>query len=288
MWTKIIQFLFKRYCKKIAKNLNKYVKKKFNEYPTHHVRRNNNIEIKKIDSYICYEISPKKNKSNKVIMYIHGGAFISPITWIHYWYISKLIKNTKATVYVPIYPLAKPNHSTHDECLKFLFKLYKEIIKITKPNNITIMGESAGGNLTLVLGLLISKYHFPNPKNLIALSPCVDATYNKEQIIKMCKTEPVLPTEYIIFGSKCWINKDNNPKNWDISPIYGNNKNTGKITLVTGKNECFYNQILDFHNKLTLENIKHNFFEVKNGFHAFPLFPIKEAKNINHEIYKLL
>ncbi|GHU50686.1 hypothetical protein FACS189459_5040 [Bacilli bacterium] len=53
-------------------------------------------------------------------------------------------------------------------------ELYKNMLKEHKSKNITIIGDSAGATLSLVLGQNIKNSHCEKPNNIIAISPAVD------------------------------------------------------------------------------------------------------------------
>jgi acetyl esterase/lipase len=106
-------------------------------------------------------------------MYIHGGGFINEITKIHYKFIYRLIKETGATVYVPIYPLARKDFSNIEPSLTMFIEIYK--IMIAKYSKISLMGDSAGGSFVLALAQMIKKQQLKIPNEVIAISPCVKA-----------------------------------------------------------------------------------------------------------------
>jgi acetyl esterase/lipase len=88
-------------------------------------------------------------------------------------FIDRLIKSTGATVYVPIYPLVKKGTSAYKQNISLLVKTYKEVTKSFK-KNITIMGDSAGGNLAYVLAQHIKQEGLITPKNIIGISPAIN------------------------------------------------------------------------------------------------------------------
>ena len=82
--------------------------------------------------------------TENLIIYLHGGAYVSEIENLHIIFCDKLAKKANATVFTPIYPLA-PNH-TFEETYEIVANLYEFLLKFEKP--ITIMGDSAGGGLS--------------------------------------------------------------------------------------------------------------------------------------------
>lgn len=48
--------------------------------------------------------------TERIIFYLHGGAYVNEITNLHIAFCDKLAEKVNATVFAPIYPLA-PNHT---------------------------------------------------------------------------------------------------------------------------------------------------------------------------------
>ena len=66
-----------------------------------------------------------ENKSDVVILYLHGGAYMGNITEQHWDLIEQLISKTNATIVVPDYPLAP--EATCKETYDFIEALYRKI-----------------------------------------------------------------------------------------------------------------------------------------------------------------
>jgi acetyl esterase/lipase len=106
-------------------------------------------------------------------------------------YIKTLIKETKATIYVPIYPLSNNKYSSQLDTIKFLTKLYQEITTNEPQCTYTLMGDSAGGNFALILAQQIKVNHYHKPKNIILISPVVNMELTPEAN-KLAHDDPVL------------------------------------------------------------------------------------------------
>ncbi|MFA9290013.1 MAG: alpha/beta hydrolase, partial [Solirubrobacteraceae bacterium] len=65
------------------------------------------LKISLIDGKKVAIISPKKVvKKDKVVIYLHGGAYISNISFGHWWLIDSLCEKSGYTFIIPDYPLA--------------------------------------------------------------------------------------------------------------------------------------------------------------------------------------
>ena len=75
---------------------------------------------------------------------IHGGAYVNELNYQHLLYCLKLSRKLDAYVLLPVYSLA-PLHSAN-ETYDMITPLYEKLIS---KNNLTLMGDSAGGGFVL-------------------------------------------------------------------------------------------------------------------------------------------
>ena len=113
--------------------------------------------------------------TENLIIYLHGGAYVSEIENLHIIFCDKLAEKANATVFAPIYPLA-PNH-TFEETYGIVESLYELLLKFNKP--ITIMGDSAGGGLSAAFCEYLAANEITQPEHLI-LIPFAIYSYNEK------------------------------------------------------------------------------------------------------------
>ena len=97
------------------------------------------------------------------MLYIHGGGFIggTPRTYINVS--AQLAKKLRADIYIIEYPLSpeQPFPAAVNHC----FDAYQYLLNFKKdPKKIVIMGDSAGGGLTLSTLLKIRDNALPCPR----------------------------------------------------------------------------------------------------------------------------
>ncbi|GHU31757.1 hypothetical protein FACS1894166_03790 [Bacilli bacterium] len=74
-----------------------------------------------------------------------------------------------------------------------LLTLYRDLLKNTISSCINLMGDSAGGNIVLSMAQQLKVLKLPKPANIIAISPAVDFSTNKEVGEQIADLDPVLP-----------------------------------------------------------------------------------------------
>ncbi len=131
------------------------------------------IENEKLGGIPSEKLSQHGCDQTRAILYLHGGGFVAgaptthrPLTW-------RLARNTNLPVYAVDYRLA-PEHpfpAGLDDC----FAAYQALlVQGIESRNIAIIGDSAGGNLTLAATLKAKMQNVPLPGCLVCLSPVTD------------------------------------------------------------------------------------------------------------------
>lgn len=227
----------------------------------------------------------KLNKSNSVVFYFHGGAFIGGITEAHWKFIDLIAAETGLPVVVPLYPKL-PKYTSAD-ANEGLIKLYKDIAKKKNIENIYFIGDSAGGNLALSLAKELRDHKLTQPKKLVLVSPWLDLTMKNKDISDYEKNDKLLGVYGLKKLGKLWAGKKalTNPT---VSPIFGTNEGLGEITIYASTNDILYPDVALYSEILTKENIKHNLI-VKEGLsHGYVLHSTKEGKQARKEICNII
>ena len=149
------------------------------------------IETKEFMSRKIFIIKPKTEQlSKKVILYFHGGAYVAEATTLHWDFLEKLANDTKSTIVMPDYPLT-PKY-TYKDVFNMVEPLYKEIISKVDVKNLVMMGDSAGGGITLALAEKISQNNIQLPSKTILISPWLNVTLTNEKIKEVFKGKKIM------------------------------------------------------------------------------------------------
>jgi len=117
------------------------------------------------------KIAPMKPKGKKVVLQLHGGAYIYGITD---WYRQLAVKESEMAGRVPVYLVEyrlAPEYR-HPAALEDAFTAYSYLLEEGyAPKDIIVLGDSAGANLALALALYLRDKGLEQPKCLLLLSP---------------------------------------------------------------------------------------------------------------------
>ena len=215
-----------------------------------------------------------------LVYYLHGGAFVLGLNSLYYSMIGRLAKISKAKIVAPDYPLP-PEHNVN-EIHEWVKSSYIETIAKHNPNNIIIMGDSAGGNLAIALADWIMTSELRKPSNLILLSPWVDLEL-KNPKLEASPSEQLLDKKDI---QKAAIRFANglDLKEPLISPLYHNNLKLPKTTIFSGDLDLLHDDIVRFSKKNPKITLK-----ITNHMpHVHMIMPTKEAKITLKQISNIL
>ena len=229
-------------------------------------------------------LTPDNSNRDKLILYVHGGGYVSGSCSDHRGFVSKLAKNTGVTCLVYEYRLAPEN--PFPAALDDSVKIYKWLLTSAgyKPSNILIAGESAGGGLCLATLLALKEQDIAMPEAAVAISPWTDLTCSSDSYKTKNKFSLAPLDSWLVF-SKHYAG--NNPQDMPfISPLFGNLSGLPPILINSGDADELYEDGEKFYLKAKETGVDISFTKGDGMVHCYPLlapmFP--EATEAMNEI----
>ena len=221
------------------------------------------------------------DRAERLVIYLHGGIYVNEIRLPHIIFCDKLAKKVNACVFAPIYPLA-PNHS-YEETYDIVEKLYDYFLTLKKP--VIIIGDSAGGGLSAAFSEHLAVKNKPQPENLILISPWVDVSMSGDYDVEF---DPMLGVDGLRKMGETWAgNLD--PKNYKVSPLFGQVSKLPKTTLFVGTHEIFYPDVVKFHDKLKNNGVDAELIVGEEMTHVYPVYPlVPESKEAFRKIVEII
>ncbi|MFD1887279.1 alpha/beta hydrolase [Paenibacillus wenxiniae] len=237
-----------------------------------------------IDTYI---LKGEGYPSGKHIFYLHGGAYVSQPLDEHWLFLQHVAKQTGATITVPIYPKA-PNYQ-YQESFDKVTAIFTQLLGKINPDQIVLMGDSAGAGFALALAQLFKEKGIPQPGNIILMSPWLDVSMSNPDISALESVDPMLGTPFLVAAAKAYAGGTDltDPL---LSPIYGSIEGLGKITLFVGTHELFLADCRKFKDMAEQQGIDINYYEYPNMIHVFPVIPapLPEVEQAKKEIVDII
>ena len=277
-----------------AVNFKNYIEKKLNsgkidkengKEPRKYLFSGLNLEKKQINGRNVFIIKPKTKKSKTNILYLHGGAYINSFSMIHWLLLKQIVNETKCTVIAPDFPLA-PSY-TYKDSFEMVTPIYEELLEKVGGENVILMGDSSGGGFALALAEKMKEENRAKNSQIILLSPWLDITLKNEEILKVDDKDPVLGIKGLQRAGKLYAG-DIDCNNYLLSPINGEIKGLGKISIFIGTNDILEPDAKKFKKMAEEKGVEINYYESKDMIHTWMFFYLKESKETIREIVNLI
>lgn len=243
----------------------------------------------RIDESDVIELNTFNNNNKCIIFYVHGGAYWMQPLHVHYAMLHHLAKELNARIVMPIYPKAPVHHAP--EVHAMIIDAYQQLLaeEGVKPENITFMGDSAGGGFQLAFMQKLRNLDADLlPSRAILLSPWLDVTMTNPEIKAIQPLDPMLNANQVRFQGEKYAGPLA-PSDPLVSPIYGDSSNLPPIDVFTGTHDILFADAKRF-KALSLEHDwdvnTHIYPKMLHVFSSLPIIP--EAKESLAEIVNII
>lgn len=247
------------------------------------------VEIRpdSIDTINAEWIIPEGANTDKTILYVHGGGYVSGSCNDHRGFVSKFALRCGFVTLQYEYRLA-PEHP-FPAALDDSVKVYQWLLDMgKKPENIVIAGESAGGGLTLALLLVLKERNIPQPAAAVAISPWTDLTCSSESYKTKYKVSAAPVDSWTVFSAYyCGENPANHPL---ISPLFGELSGLPPVYINSATDDELYEDGEKFYQKAKDSGVDATFRAGNGMVHCYPLMApmFKEATEAMDEICEFI
>jgi acetyl esterase/lipase len=236
------------------------------------IRKDIKLSETHLDGIFSYHVdSPSPTK--RVILYLHGGAYIKGLKHLSrlYKYFSvELSVACDAEVWVPDYRLAPER--PYPAALEDAYAVYQSLLdKGTMPDDLFIMGDSAGGGLTLALLMKLRDEKKPLPRAAVTLSAWTDLALTGESMISRDDLDPMFSCKPLADIPPLIVEKEHE-KDPYISPLYGTYEGLPPLMMFVGGHEILYDDTLRVAAKAKKAGVEVTLEMSENMPHVYPVF----------------
>ena len=242
------------------------------------------VETRTVNGFPVYEIPPKAGEEKR-ILYLHGGAYVFEITSYHWKLIAEIAGRLGFGVTVPIYPIA-PEHDFH-AMFGMVEAVYRQMLEATRAEDIAFMGDSAGGNMAVVLTMMAARSGLPAPSRHVLISPGLDMSLSNPQVFEVERNDPWLAIPGGLEAIRLY-SAGIDRGDWRISPLYGDLAVLPKTLLLTGSRDLLSPDNLIFAAKARAAGVDIEVLYEKGMFHVWPLIDMPEARRARDRIVEFL
>ncbi len=214
-------------------------------------------------------VEPKGCKSDKMVLYFHGGGFVMGSAISHRGIVGNLVKHLGIKALVFDYSLAPERPApaaANDGAAMYRYVLAQGY----EPENIVFAGDSAGGGVELSTLLKLKDEGEPLPAACVAFSPCTDATLSGASHKTRLKADPCTPrgSSETYLGYYVGGGDARHPY---ASPLFGDLKGLPPVMIHVGDYETLLDDSVRFAKRAEEAGVEVHLHVWDGLFHCFPL-----------------
>ncbi|WP_247827019.1 alpha/beta hydrolase [Arthrobacter antioxidans] len=253
------------------------------------LKRTHTIQEKRIDGIRTITVRPLLGATRSHIVYTHGGIYINELARPHWWIIAELTKRTGAAVTVPLYRLAP--ESTYREAFPYLVSVYRDVLRTAEPDDVTLMGDSAGGALAVAQAWAFREAGLPAPGRVVAFSPWFDVTATNPDIPAYEAVDPMLSVAGGVQAGLWWADGDD-PRTPLVSPACAPEDLLAALPrtrIYQGTRDVCMADAAVFRDRAAAAGAAVEMKVYPGGFHVFPAFPrLPESRDVYADVAAFL
>jgi acetyl esterase/lipase len=172
----------------------------------------------------------------RVIYYLHGGAYIMGSINTHREMISRLSRAARARALAIDYRLAPEN--PFPAAVEDSTDAYRWLVSTgVDPARLVIAGNSAGGGLTVATLVALRDAGDPLPAAAVCLSPWVDLEGLGESMTTRAEVDPMVQRDSLLQLAKAYL-RDAHPRTPLAAPLYADLRGLPPLLIQVGTAEA--------------------------------------------------
>ena len=229
--------------------------------------------------YAVVTITPRSGAAPGAphLFYLHGGGYVMDVAAVHWDTVCRLCAMLGASATVPLYPLAPEHKAT--EVLAAMRALYGELADRHGAGQITVMGDSAGGGMSLALAQMLKSDGGPQPGRLVLWSPWLDASASDPGQRAVEPRDRMLAVAGL--GACGEMYRGELPvDDWRVSPLFGPLEGLPPMAVFSGTSDILIVDGRRLSAKLRDLGVAHEYHEYPDMFHVWMLMPLPEGRRV--------
>lgn len=219
----------------------------------------------------------REHRRRRVILYCHGGGYTSGGLGFSKVLASKLTRATGMDTLAFDYRLA-PEHP-YPAAVEDALTAWAHLESLgIAPGDIVLAGDSAGGNLALVLCLKLREAGRGLPGALLLMSPWTDMTASGESLRGRAGIDPVLTPEYMYAVREAYAG-GLDPSDCLLSPLFADFAGFPPALIQVGTHEILYSDAERLAERMLAAGADCRLEVWENMWHDFQMYPSKTASN---------
>lgn len=232
------------------------------------------VESAELGGIQADRLRPKEARDDKVLLYLHGGAYILGSRRTHRQLVSHVARAAGVAAVVPDYRLA-PEHPW-PAAIEDSVAVYRSLLsRGTRAEDIVIAGDSAGGGLAVATLLSLRHAGDALPAAAVLLSPFLDVTGSGESAQTRAEQDPWFDPSDMEVVARYYCPDESQWRNPLVSPVFANVAGLPPMLIQVGDDEILLSDSTRFANKLEAAGVAVDLEVWPEMWHVFPMFVSK-------------
>ncbi len=243
---------------------------------------------------ISYQKSKKPSKG--AVLYLFGGGMITQPDKLDFSLAERIMEQTGKDIWFLFYPLCSEDVKINTT-YEVSFETYRQMTKMYKEENISVLGFSSGACLAIGIFLHNNALGKPlkMPGKIISVSPggIPDVTLDEnkeiwEKVNALNHKDIIIEPTYIKTAREITKGDEDIPE-YMLDGTVGDFTGFPKTYFYFGENECLYAFAEEFKKAMEKYNVPYEIIVGKGMCHCYPLLRFfREGRDAQDEIIELL
>ena len=223
-----------------------------------------------------YRTTPSANPAvENHVFFLHGGGYINEIVGAHWRFVGYLTRNVPAHCVVPIFPLAP--QGTAMDVVPAVGNLLRELLETVGPENVSLIGNSAGAGLALAVAQWLRDSGFAQPKTMVLISPWLDASVNGREHAAIAPRDLMLDIPGLAEAGRLYAGELDISHPF-VSPLQGDLGGLAPIVVFTGTHDLLHPDSVTLANKAKQAGVPIELHVQSELPHSYALLPTPEGR----------
>ena len=241
------------------------------------------VKRSEFDGMPVWTLTPKA-ASGKVVVALHGGAYVGQVSIFHWWTYTDMARDSGATFVVPLYTLA-PKGTAATEVPR-TSDFITQMIDQHGADNVSVLGDSAGGGLALASVQELVSRGAQTPGRLVLLAPWLDVSMSDPRSAQI--DDPLLDIPNLTRAGQKWAGDPADVTNPLASPLFGSLDGLPPTYVFSSSRDLLTVDTLRLRDRVLAEGIPNVTFDLRRGLiHDYATFPfLPDAQAARADIYR--
>jgi len=254
--------------------------------PSAGMKRCLDIREQRLAGVPVYRLAPRiPTAHGQHLLYLHGGAYVRPITRHHWRFLHELVERSGHTISVPLYPLAP--ESDCQRTVATVVQIYRQLCAQERLPALGVMGDSAGGGLALALCDALREQGIVLPTRLVLICPWVDVRMQHAAIAGSEQDDPMLAAVGLREAGRLYAGElgVDHPH---VSPIEGDLGGLPPLLIFAGTRDIAHHDEVLFAERCRAAGVQVDSVVGEGMIHVWPILPIPEGRQALAKIVQYL